>query len=366
MKVAFSKQVVLSLPIGTHTDTKVTGLVCTVTNSSRRFGVYLSVHGKPVRRSIGNAFDWSVEAARLEAQTMISELRKAPATAKEKAKATTLGQAIELYGEYLVTQAVKHPDYVTKFLTRYWSAYFDRRLDDLSPLELTKEYGTIVKTRGKATGYQAVKVLRVVFNYAMGLELTASNPAKLVKTASCKSREVYLDESEIAKLREALAEMAPNPRHFFLLALLTGLRRSNIVRMQWSWIKGDTVVIPASESKNAERMEIPLVPEALKILDGRRSLDPVYVFPSSHRPGNPVHNVYEWLLELRRKLKVRGVEKVFTIHDLRRSYAVRLVDAGASLPVIAQARGHRSVSSTPIYARVSTETVRSALARVGQ
>ena len=366
MKVAFSKQVVLSLPIGTHTDTKVTGLVCTVTNSSRRFGVYLSVHGKPVRRAIGNVFDWSVEAARLEAQTMISELRKAPATPKEKAKATTFRQAVELYGEYLETQAVKHPDYATKMMTRYWSAYFDRRLDDISPLELTKEYGTIVKERGKATGYQAVKVLRVVFNYAMGLELTASNPAKLVKTASCKSREVYLDESEIAKLREALAEMAPNPRHFFLLALLTGLRRSNIVRMQWSWIKGDTVVIPASESKNAERMEIPLVPEALKILDGRRSLDPVYVFPSSHRPGHPVHNVYEWLLELRRKLKVRGVEKVFTIHDLRRSYAVRLVDAGASLPVIAQALGHRSVSSTPIYARVSTETVRSALARVGQ
>jgi integrase len=269
-----------------------------------------------------------------------------------------------MYSTHLEIQGVKYPEYMDAIMTLHWSAFLSRQLDSITALELNQAHHRIAKDSGVAAARYAINCLRTVFNHAMSLDLIATNPAKRVKTAPAKSRDVYLDEYEIGLMRECLKEMAPTPRHFFLLAILTGMRRSNISGMKWAWVGQDTVTVPASESKNGEEMVVNLVPEAVEILKGRRALDPVYVFPSTSKINQPITNVYEWLLDLRRRMRERGCDKNFTIHDLRRSYAVRLVSVGASLPIIAKALGHRSVSSTPIYARASAETVRDYLSRV--
>ena len=136
-------------------------------------------------------------------------------------------------------------------------------------------------------------------------------------------------------MRECLDDMAPSPRAYLLLALLTGLRRDNLCKLRWGWVGKDA-------------MTIPLCAEAIAILDGRRSLDATYVFPSPNKPNQPVVAVDSWLAVLRQKMKERGVDKHFVIHDLRRTCATRLTAAGAPLPVVAQMLGHRSISSTPI------------------
>jgi integrase len=53
-----------------------------------------------------------------------------------------------------------------------------------------------------------------------------------------------------------------------------------------------------------------------------------------------------------------------TIHDLRRTVAVRLVSAGASLPVIGAALGHRNLKTTQqVYALATRDDVRAAMER---
>lgn len=364
MKLNLTKAVIATLPVGTHGDVKVVGLFCNVTATSRKFGVYISVRGRPVRKSIGSCADFSIEAARLEALRIISKLRSD--TPAARVKAVTLGGVLNLYTEYLEGAGRRDSSYMDTVLNLYWSKFLDRTLDDVTVLELTTAHNRIVKERGPSAARYAVTCLRTLYNYAASLELTTANPAKRVRTAAAVSREVFLDEGEIKTLRACLAEMAPNPRHYFTLILLTGARRENMASMRWEEIDLEEALwtIPAEKSKNGLRMEIPLIPEAVEILQGRRSLDSWWVFPSATKAGQNVRCIDDWIIDLRRRMRERGVEKHFTVHDLRRTFACRLVAAGVPTPTVAKALGHRGLSSVAIYARVATGTVREALLRV--
>lgn len=362
-KFHFTKAAVIAAPIGTHYDTRQSGLCVTVTEHSRKYGIYISVKNKPVRRSLGDVADKSVEAVRAEAARVIAELRESP---KVKAKKATVGEVLKLYTAYLYDEKAKDPEYMTDVMDRYWADLLPRQLDGITVLELTQAYRRIVKDRGPSAGRYAINCLRTVFNFADSLELTSNNPARKVKTSSAVSREVFLTDAEVKVMRACLAEMSPNPRHFFTLALLTGLRRDNLSRLRWEWVDLDEeiITVPAAESKNGREIVVPLVAEAVEILKGRRALDPVYVFPSNYRSGQPVTAIDGWIIDLRRRMRERGVEKYFVLHDLRRTRAVQLTAAGAPLPIVAKMLGHISLRSTPIYARASVDTVRDWLGKV--
>jgi integrase len=361
MRFSFTKASIIAAPVGVHYDSKQSGFCVTVTPTSRRYGIYVSVRGTPVRRSLGDIDGRSVEQVRAEAARVIAELRESP---KQKQVKATVGRVVELYTDYLETQGAKDSNYIDRAAKLYWPHLLDRTLSDVTVLELTTHHSKLKRERGLSAARYAVTILRSIYNYAESLELCTFNPAKKVKVAAAKSRETHLNEQEIKIMRECLSEMAPTPRAYLLLVLLTGLRRSNAAELRWEWVKGDVIVIPASASKNKTEMVIPLVPEAVELLHGRRSLDPVYVFPSTSRPNQPVSNVYEWVLDLRRRLRERGVTVPVTIHDLRRTFCVRLIARGASLPIAAKALGHVGLSSIGTYARVGTDTLREAMLRV--
>jgi site-specific recombinase XerD len=62
---------------------------------------------------------------------------------------------------------------------------------------------------------------------------------------------------------------------------------------------------------------------------------------------------------LRQLMREHGVEKHFTLHDLRRTFAVKLTERGAPITVVAHALGHSSTTATPIYTQaVSPDAVR--------
>jgi integrase len=60
-------------------------------------------------------------------------------------------------------------------------------------------------------------------------------------------------------------------------------------------------------------------------------------------------------------MNAAGVEKHFTIHDLRRTAATIMTAAGTPITVVAKALGHANVQTTPVYARASDDAVREAM-----
>src|SRR5208283_583196 len=120
-----------------------------------------------------------------------------------------------------------------------------------------------------------------------------SNPAHGIEDNSEKSRERFLKPGELPRLFAALdGEPNANFRDYFLLALLTGARRNNVVAVRWADLdleRGEWLI---PRTKNGEPQRVPLVPEAVLILlarqeaaaDGAR-----FVFPASRADSKHGH-----------------------------------------------------------------------------
>lgn len=353
-----------TLPVGTHYDTKQPGLVLNVTAATRRFGVYVWAQGSPTRKSIGNALDgsWSVTAARTEAARIISDLRTRTKTAKPKQ--ITLGDLADRYAKRCELKGHRS-SYMCNAFRLNWEHLRNTSIDDVTALEIADQHDLIAASRGPQAARLAVTSMRSLYALAIRLQLTDRNPALGVECSGGSKRDTFLTEAELVVMRDCLSHMSQNANDFFNLALLTGLRRSNIMGMEWSWLDltGATVTIPAERSKNKRQMTIPLVPEAVGILKRRQQTATTpYVFTGRFGEG-PMVEIYQWVAELRDRMRHRGVDKAWRTHDLRRTCATRMVTAGAPMPVISAALGHANMISTEVYAKADVSVVRQYMER---
>lgn len=71
------------------------------------------------------------------------------------------------------------------------------------------------------------------------------------------------------------------------------------------------------------------------------------MFPERHLCVNSIQKVFQELV------KSTSIHKHVTLHTLRHSFATHLMETGASMPVLQQLLGHRSLATTMIYTHVS-------------
>ena len=190
-----------------------------------------------------------------------------------------------------------------------------------------------------------------------------SNPLERVtKPREPRGRTRFLDDDERARLLEACrVSDCPVLHPIIILALSTGMRRSEIMNLYWrepatppesAWgvVHLDQKKIVLHQTKNGEIRNVPLVGQALdalKTLGKVRRIDTPMVFPG-RIPGEPVNIEGHW----QKALKTAGIEN-FRFHDLRHSAASYLAMNGATLPEIAGVLGHKSLQMVGRYAHLS-------------
>ncbi len=140
---------------------------------------------------------------------------------------------------------------------------------------------------------------------------------------------------------QALTELKnQSMKDIFLLALLTGARRGNIVSMRWDKISFDTKTwsIPSKSkirsqgSKNGKSILVHLNENALEILCKRKEeSNSEWVFPSedNSKSGHIEEPRKAWV-ELCKKASLKDIR----IHDLRHTHASWMAINGISLPII--------------------------------
>lgn len=348
-----------NLPIGSYADTNQKGLILKVTSASRTFQFYGWKGGRPVKRTIGKWPEMQLKVARLEVQAIWAEKEQPP-----KPKVLTLGEVATRYSKRCATIG-NRTDYMSMYFERYLTKFRDTPVDEVSTLELMDLHDQMAEQNGPQVARRAILCVATLYRYhnKIAPKAKVENPAVGVDTCKPAKRNVALDEGEIVALRACLDEMAPAPRDYFLLALLTGMRRSNVAGLRRDWWRGDTIIVPAAFSKNKKELVVPLVPEAEEIVRRRFATGELYAFPGQ-RGGAHIQEIYSWMKELKMRMRERGVTKEFRTHDLRRTLATRLLRAGTPMPVIAALLGHIDMKSTEVYAVASTEMVRSALSSI--
>lgn len=215
-------------------------------------------------------------------------------------------------------------------------------------------------TLSQATANRCLALLRALYNSeAPHLD----NPCKKIKTYRETSRDRFLQPDELKRFFEALLDDStpPDLKDFVMLLLLTGARRSNVMSMIWQEIDFTSSVwtIPATKSKNREIMKIPLVDQAMEILNARRSTTTsVFVFPGPGKTGHIVEPKRAWT-----SLLQRSDLKDLRLHDLRRTCGSYQAATGSNQAVISKSLGHKSMSTTAVYTRLNLDPVRDSLER---
>ena len=149
------------------------------------------------------------------------------------------------------------------------------------------------------------------------------------------------------------------------LAMNTGLRRGELFNARWSnvnWnLSTPVLTVRGSFSKNSKSRTVPLNENAARVLKNwwKEGTDPnSLIFPGKEgKPFSSLKTAWNRILE---KAKIED----FRWHDLRHTFASRLVMAGVDLNTVRDLLGHKDIKMTLRYAHLSPEVKAEAVAKL--
>ena len=151
-------------------------------------------------------------------------------------------------------------------------------------------------------------------NFAMARGHVDANPAVGIAPNRRPKLTRFLSREEIVRLHRALdgrdGKGNRQQADMIRLLLLTGCRRGEIVRLRWSEVRDDTLMM--ADSKTGPR-RVPLNSQARRILERQPRGGSPFVFPSPRDPSRSRHPDIELWYRVR---KEAGIEDV-RLHDLR-------------------------------------------------
>ena len=441
-RLGFTKEKIAALrPANSHQrtyfyDTKTRGLALSITpTGTKSFLLYRWVNGKPQRITLGRFPDLSVEAARRKADEHNGAIAKAqsndePWQGPQRRRGVLTLQ--ELVDDFLTNKRTKRGDELTEKTKHNYRGDFRRYLGRLAMMKLPDirrdDVARIHAHVGKEAPFAANRTLALVsslFSYARKRGIfNKPNPAADIQKFPEDSRERFIGPDEMPRFFRALAEETSEFRDAFLLALLTGGRRSNVLEMRWADINFERGEWLIPHTKNRTRHTVPLTREAAAILQQRhkhaqqeherqRKHDadvpaPVYVFASRSKSGHLVEPKGAWrrildraelhrlielvadtakwdeskreqalqaarsserqaLAEYRREAQMLGIDANaarivdLRVHDIRHTVGSALAATGANTAMTMQALGHKTASASLIYQKLHRDPIRQAM-----
>jgi integrase len=264
--------------------------------------------------------------------------------------------------KYFAEQYLAHYK-VTRWLSSYVRAesevkqfcrlWGDRRLSQITPRMIEEYKGERLGAGIKpATVERDLGTLQQMYATAILWKQATANPLlKLSRPKAGKGRIRFLTAEEESRL---LAVCNQYIKPVVLVALYTGFRKTALRRLTWGDVDFDRGVVRCKpeDDKAKDGYEVPMSNTLRPLLERLRGdrLDPSSpVFLSRRRRAFRYVNG-----SFTRAVKKAGIPD-FRFHDLRHTFASRLVMAGVHLIVVKELMGHHDISMTMRYAHLSSE-----------
>lgn len=344
-------------------DAKAKGLQVRVTSTGvKTFSIRRRIKDGEVERvTLGRYPEMSIEQARRQAAEINAAIEGGANPAEVKRVHKGEPTFAELFQLYIERHAKVHKRTWHEDEQRY-RQYLEQPLGKKKLSAIDRQAIAIIHaniTRGNhpAVANRVLAVVSSIYGRAIEWGLVESNPARSIRRNKEKSRDRFLQSDELPLFFAAVAE-EPNPmiRDYFLLSLLTGARRSNVLAMRWQDLSLGESIWRIPETKNGTPQNVTLSPEAVAILAQRKvaaEVGGLYVFPSHGKSGHLMEPRKGW----NRILERAGLNDL-RIHDLRRTLGSWQAKTGASLAIIGKSLNHKNTQTTAIYARLDLDPVR--------
>lgn len=163
----------------------------------------------------------------------------------------------------------------------------------------------------------------------------------------------------IEEANRLLSELSFHLKSMAAFTLATGLRASNVLKLQWSQVDLDKkhAFINSDESKTKKAIAVPLNSDAIRILkEQERCSDYVFTYK-----GSPIKqcNTKAW-----RKALERAKIKDFRWHDLRHTWASWHIQNGTTLQELQILGGWSSFEMVLRYAHLSSDHLQAAANKI--
>ena len=344
-------------------DSEIRGLALFVTKTGvKSWYITRKIGGKLIRKNLG---EWPIVPPAAAREKAMDWLRgnDPDDPAPERQMIPTLNDVL-IYGERTVWRGKKKTtDSYRPMLERYSKDWLPLRIDLLTKRAIQERHNDIGENNGKTAANRWAEVISRLFTIAEDyFDYDKKNPAKRIQMFDEVRRDVRLNVKQCKALSKVLDE-SDNQTNADLvrLALFTGARRSNLFRATADQFDFEDNIwtIPSTESKNKQALVLPLDKRAVSVVKRRiKQADNEWLFPGQ-RAGRPMTDFTKPYKAFLDAAKIKGVR----FHDLRRSLASFMSDAGANEFVIALALGHKQQSVTGRYARPELESVRQAVTK---
>jgi integrase len=239
-------------------------------------------------------------------------------------------------------------------------------LDRITPL-LIAEYRDKRLQEGRApqTVKHELNCLNRAFNLAMReWQWVRNNPCNAVQKPTIKNQILrWLSPEEEDRLLKA-AEGYLNGQlvDIIITALHTGMRMGEILALKWKDVDFQNRTITVMQHKTRIPKTIPMSDVLYETLSRRHKTVSIsgYVFTTNNQTPISQPNLQR---EFWKTLRKAGITN-FRFHDLRHTFATRLVQAGVDIYAVAKLLGHTDIKTTQRYAHHSVESVRHAIEKL--
>lgn len=245
------------------------------------------------------------------------------------------------------------------------------------------ENGNLVRKEGKLSSssiYYHYRVLNHIFNFAVEIQILKENPVKAIKKPQVEHKEVEIyTQDEVVKLLECLESEkdVPHWQIIFKLAIITGMRRSELCGLEFKHFDYDAGVVHIKQAltytketgyniheirkgNRTARQRTVYLPrdliEDVKKLEHQRKIERFaigkknlwmegkYNLILAHNDGRPYHprTVQRWW---ERFLKRHGLRYI-NVHALRHTSATMLIMEGVNIKTVSARLGHSSTRVT--------------------
>jgi len=338
-------------------DDDLRGFGIRVTEGSTSYLVDFRANGTRRRKVIGSTKIITLDEARMRAREILAA---ATLTGDDITRAAPRPDASMTFHEVwrqmidTIDSKANAPRTVTDYEYRYdrWIKPHlgNKPIDKITRADVKQAQ---LGTTGTRSQNFTVVLIKKTFNYAIKvaelLPANHRNPADGIKMQKMESTRRALDEDDIAKFGNALADMeregkvSPWMANLFRLSLICGLRPGEVKSLKWARVnlpKRRMVV----EGKTGAR-EVILTMEAIEVLEATPKVQGCeYVF-AGRRYGKPLVSVHKVLGQVTARA---GIER-FRPYDFRHTAATGALAAGSDVRSVQALLGHTDLQTTSGY-----------------
>jgi integrase len=390
MKIQLARQLIESTkPRATPQelrDTKVGGLLLRVQPSGVKSYIVEWARGR--RRTIGRHPVMTLDGARETAKRLLGQAAEhgAPTAVIEAELAAQGIQEVTTFGEFIETRYGPHVQATAKAgaatvqsLAKQFGHLYPRELSSISRADFDAFKAKRLRAKvHPATVNRDLDRIKAALSAAVHWDLLPNNPLAGVKRIKrdIEERVRYLSPAEERALRKALALRDDTARTrrksgnawraergeallprivaysdhltpMTLIALNTGLRRGEIVQLTWDDIdlRGKRLTVRAGYAKSGKTRHLPLNSEVVTVLNS---------YPKQEPGVGRLFAIAGIGKAWERLMQAAGIED-FRFHDLRHTFASKLVMAGIDLNTVRELLGHGDIKMTLRYAHLAPE-----------